>query len=155
MKLKVLQLRDLAMYLDRVPQRELPATADVRKCVGAVEAIRKVIQEDADKYEVLYAEAADINKPNIEKIKELRGDMTDEEANKDEELQAFVAEANRQLEPVNEKIAALDAEMREKDVEIELSDEHKAFIKAHWEKFIRPQFVNAKDMLEVAEALNI
>ena len=40
MKLTVLQWRDLAAFLDRVPQKDLPTTADVRKCVGSVEQIR-------------------------------------------------------------------------------------------------------------------
>ena len=155
MKLKVTQLRDLALFLDRVPQRELPSTADVRKCVGAVEQIRKVVKKEAEEYEKLYDQAKVVNKPNIEAIAKAKGDMSDDEAEKDPKVKALVKKGNEDLAGINKGLAALDEKYKDEEREIEMDENYKAFIKENWEKFIRPQFVAVKEMLAVAEALNI
>ena len=99
MNLTVLQWRDLAFSLDQIPQKDLPTTADVRKCVGVVDDIRDGIRKEAESYEKtfkgLQEEADKITKPAKVKITKLRGDMTDEQAEKDPDIMAISLKATK------------------------------------------------------------
>jgi len=155
MKLNVLQWRDLALFLDRIPQKELPTTADVRKCVGAVEQIREGIDKQAKEYEKLYQEANLITVPASKKIAKLREGLSEAEIKESKEIQKIVDKSNADLKPINEKLNKLDLKYSKEEAELDLKDDYKGFIKDHWETHLRKQYDNTKAMVKVAEAFEI
>ena len=156
--------RNLALVLDGIPQKDLPTTSDVRKCMGAVKQIHKAIEKPIEEYEKLNAEMDKIKKPIQDKItlmREKRG-LSVDQANLDPTLLAEADKGNKLLEPTNKKFEVLDKKYSEDEVEIEFNEEYKNFIKTNWEDRIRPIFHNEVNhkmsreiMMKIADAFGI
>ena len=146
MKLSITRWRDLATVLDSIPPKDLPTTADIRKCNGAVEQIRSTIKE-FKQFDELQDGAMKAMKPYQDKLRALDP--------KSEEAKELTDTANKKLEPHNKKIADLIKKFSETIVEVDLDENYKSFIKTNWEEKIRPQYNDKKALLETADVFNI
>ena len=154
------------MVLDSIPQKELPSLADVRKCMGVVKQIHGVIKTAVDEYNKITDETLKLqpevdkaSKPFRDKIEELKKGLTDEEIQKDIEIQNLVREANVVIRAITKKAddkrVKLDEKYAKDEVEIDLNPEYKTFIKANFETKIRPAYNFAADVVELADAFEI
>lgn len=140
--------RDLASVLDSIPPKDLPTTADIRKCNGAVEQIRSVVKE-LKEFDTLQSEALVIMAPYQKKLAGL------DEVKDSEKVAKITGEANKKLEPHNKKINDLMKKFGETEVEVEIDENYKSFIKTNFEDRIRPSYNDKKALLDVADAFNI
>lgn len=148
--LTALEWNDLALSLDNIPPKNHATTADARKCIGAVEQIRKGIKEEAETLDSIKREAAGIMSPYQEKLKNL-GDEKDDTPEKSKKRKKIQDEANKDLEEVNTRYI----EFSKKEISIDLDKNYHDYIKSVWETAIRPVFINTKAMVKIADALGI
>ncbi|MEK7138197.1 MAG: hypothetical protein AAB787_01680 [Patescibacteria group bacterium] len=149
MKLTVNLWQALAAILDSIQPKDHANTGEMRKCAGAVEQIRKVIAPQIDEADGIQAEAKKIYEPFQKRLAKLKGDENKLER---EELQE---EANKKLEKTNEAFRAMADRFSKEEIEIELDQNYKAYIKDKWEEKLRPAFNFRADALKVADAFNI
>ena len=148
--LNVLDWRDLASILDAIPPKDHKTTADARKCIGAIEQIRKEIKPELKELEDLQNKSAEIARPYQEKLREL-GDSPENEKKK----KKIQDEANVELKPLNDEFAELVKKFKEQEVTINLDENYKAYIKSIFEDKIKPMYNKTADMLKIADLLGI
>jgi len=150
MKLPVIYWRDLAIALDDVPQKDLATTADVRKCVGTVEQIRKSIVKPMEEFEVVQKK---INAKRVEVDAKLAKFPENEENTKKRE--EIIEKANADVMPIIKEREKVDAKYEKEEAEIDLDPNYKEFVKGIWEDHVRPRYMVKDAMLKVAEAFGI
>lgn len=140
--------RDLASILDSISPKDLPTTADIRKCNGAVEQIRSVVKE-MKQFDELQDGAMKIMAPYQKQLKGL------DEKTDAEKIAEITGEATKKLEPTNKKINALIEKFNETEAEVDLDENYKSFIKTNWEEKIRPSYNDKKALIKTADAFGI
>lgn len=148
MKLTITQWKDLATVLDSIPQKDLPTTADVRKSLGATNQIRKAIKEPIAEYDKINEDIRKVMEPYQVKLRAL------DQKEKDK-VNALIDEANKKIEPHNKKLQKLNEKYDKEEIDIEMDENYKSFIKTNWEDKIRPAYNDRTAMIAVADAFNI
>lgn len=146
MILPVTTLIDLSTVLDRLPQKDFPTLKDVRQCVGCVEQIRKAVKDPIEDFDSAREEVAEFMKPYQDRITKAKDDKERDRINK---------EANEKGKPLADKIAELNKKYREEEQEIELDENYRQFLKTHFNDKIRPNYLDAKEVIKIADALEL
>lgn len=146
MKMNINAWRDLATVLDSIPQKDLPTTKDVRKCVGIVEQIRTndAVKKSIDEYEKLNSQL----NTELEPLREQAG--ADQEKAKELEPQA-----QKIVNSYQDKFRKLDEKYKKTEAEIEIDGNYKTFVKENFVKLIKPSYNDKKALLKVADAFGI
>jgi len=154
-KLKMKQVRvvELAQIIDSIPPKELATAKDIRLNVNLVNDLNEAIKE-------LSTEVADFGVKRMEYLKPFQEEYKAKEKDFDEEgKKEFANELdkkfNEQYKEEFEVESKKIAELGEKEVEFELSDEKFSVLKTWFEKYGTEKYQNKRVYVEVADILGI
>ena len=152
MKISLFNWYALQQCIDAVPQKEWPATADVRKATAVVDQISKNLKgTEIEDHLELEKTVQDILRPFNEKLLQLDKKDVDYKAKTDELLK----ESNSASRDLRMELVESGKKIKEIQLEIEIDPNYKAFVKANWEKKIRPVLNFKESVIEISDAFNI